>query len=595
MKKILYYLALALVTLSSCQDPNDGEMFVVPTDIESEMTATTILERSPEEYSLWIELLKHADYYNALKNPDTKATVFCPNNDAIYKFLQAKGYSSVADIPVDYAKQVVQIHIIKDKLKTDTEIDQLANTDTTHVNSTDMSETTLFGTALSLNYGYKITDVDDAEREPDWVVHNADSIYINNQARLAKFTAVVSSNANLFTMGDVILPNTETIMDKLDQTEEYSIFASAVHDCGMDSIASKTCDETTTTQQSNAVTRRYTCFAVPDNVYRAAGISDLNGLKAWLASNCQGDDAQLLNYVKYHFMTREYTKAELYDTMKIGQTVIFDTQYNGQVICADQDESRTCLLNKSINIIRSNISTRNGNIHKIDQVMPVYHPAKVTVNWDFLDAADIIAFVNNWGADNNLANFFTRPMESSEKKIDLSGEHKDGDYGEITSFTYEANETRSATNTYRRVGYMKDAFTSSTNRTTPKHNCYMNNYLVLNLGFAGWIEFTTPAIIAGNYQVKLHYIKDITLASIYNKGTAVEFKLDGMQTTKALYKGEKKTQPFYDSIEMELWKKVNFETSGTHTLRMTMRDMEAKNNSSYHLRLDYVEFIPIED
>ena len=55
---------LSLIT-SSCSDPNEGSLFMTPTTEEAEMSATDILERDAAQYSLWTELLKHANYYNA--------------------------------------------------------------------------------------------------------------------------------------------------------------------------------------------------------------------------------------------------------------------------------------------------------------------------------------------------------------------------------------------------------------------------------------------------------------------------------------------------------------------------------------------------
>lgn len=590
MKKIVISLTtMALTLVSACTDPNDGEMFVQPTGLESEMTATDILEKDMDTYSLWIALLKHADYYNALKNPDTRATVFCPTNDAVRKFLAEKDFSCIDSIPVDYAKAVAQVHIVPGTpLLTDAQIDNYASADTTA--STVLPSVTLFGSQLTVRYGYTITDVDDQYRD-DSKVYHTDSIYLNNQARLEKFTAVQCSNANVFTMGDVILPLTETIQTKLEQDGDYSIFAAAVRECGYDSIANLTATNTTATQ-SNAVTRRFTCFAVPDQVYQSAGITDVASLKSYLANHSEGADADLISYVKYHFMTREYYTSEIFNFQSDDQTLIYDTQLSGQAIIANMQEGKR-IINKTINIVRSDIPVRNGLIQKVDNVMPVYHPEPVTVVWDFLNSADIIAFVNAYGAANSLANLFFSPMDQRERQIDLSTEYREGNHGDITTMTYKANETRCNPSNYRRVGYTKETYQDRTHTTTPKHGAYMNNYLTLNLGFAGWAEFVSPSIIAGNYKVVLHYIKDVTQRELFNAGTMTQFDLDDNQSIVYLYKGQP-LMPMYDSVEATLWNKVSFENSGLHTFRITMRDINAKNSSTYHQRLDYLEFIPID-
>ena len=62
-----------------------------------------------------------------------------------------------------------------------------------------------------------------------------------------------------------------------------------------------------------------------------------------------------------------------------------------------------------------------------------------------------------------------------------------------------------------------------------------------------------------------------------------------------LYRGEKGNtiDLMYQSIEETLWNEVVFDKSEPHQFKITIRDMNAKNASTYHLRLDYVEFIPL--
>ena len=112
MKKILLSITAMAALLAGCSDPNEDSLFVQPTNIEEEMSMTTILENSPETYSLWIDLLKYTNYYNALKDANATATVFAPNNEAITKFLADRGVATVEELDYDYARKVVQSHII---------------------------------------------------------------------------------------------------------------------------------------------------------------------------------------------------------------------------------------------------------------------------------------------------------------------------------------------------------------------------------------------------------------------------------------------------------------------------------------------------
>ena len=161
MKKIFFSI-IALFSFAACDDPNEGELFVQPTDIEAEMSMTTILGNSPETYSLWIELLRHANFYNALKDANAKATVFCPNNDAIKNFLAERGLSSVRELDYQYARKLVQNHIIDWQNNANTLSDSTL-IEIARKNGY-IEAQNLFNKYLTLSYGYVETDVDDAYR-----------------------------------------------------------------------------------------------------------------------------------------------------------------------------------------------------------------------------------------------------------------------------------------------------------------------------------------------------------------------------------------------------------------------------------------------
>ena len=60
------------------------------------------------------------------------------------------------------------------------------------------------------------------------------------------------------------------------------------------------------------------------------------------------------------------------------------------------------------------------------------------------------------------------------------------------------------------------------------------------------------------------------------------------------YKGEKKNGGD-GTIQTTIWEDVTFASSGNHTFRMTMRDQKARTDNKYLLRVDCLEFIPIEN
>lgn len=282
MKKILFVFTILLSAMASCDDPNEGELFITPPETEAEMSITDVLETQPQTYSMWIEFMKYADFYNALKNTD-RATVFCPDNEAVLAFLQEKGVASIQELDKEYARNVVRTHIINGENINDSTLNQKAKDKEIIPNQT------LFKSYLSMSYGYLVTDVDDADRTD--IVFCPDSIFINNQARLKKFS-VVCNNGTFFTTGDVIVPLTENVVEKLEQDGNYDIFAAAIRaDHYADSVATLVADTTVSQNGSLTITQhRFTCFAVPDEVFRAAGINDVPGLKQWLVIHSPARD-----------------------------------------------------------------------------------------------------------------------------------------------------------------------------------------------------------------------------------------------------------------------------------------------------------------
>ena len=119
-------------------------------------------------------------------------------------------------------------------------------------------------------------------------------------------------------MGTVITPLAETIIERMELEDDYTIFSEAIREAQFDSIASKVRDTTYVVGGGYVVNNyNYTCFAVPDDVYRQNGITDVSSLKSWLVSHSDGEetngDAALTHYLQYHFLLREHSTDELFD------------------------------------------------------------------------------------------------------------------------------------------------------------------------------------------------------------------------------------------------------------------------------------------
>ena len=595
MKKFSLFI-LALITLiTSCEEPYEGTTYIRSSNDALEMTCAAYLTLNSDEFSLWVELLKYSDYYNALNDADATATVFCPDNDAMREFLEWRGVSSVRELDRDYARAVAQVHILNYDLSDASLINYAENGES-------IPSQTLFQSYLTTGFGYTITDVDDAEL--DNTLHNPDSIYINNQARLAKFTAVKTSNGEIFTMGDVIHPLAETILDKLRPYDEYNIFVGAAELCGYDKIVSRIADTTYNINGSMSINSvNFTCLAVPDEVYAQSGISSVSDLCSYLNAGTNYTDSTnaLYQYIAYHFFDREMKVSDFFNFSEEGQINIYDTECTYQVVTC-QDVGGEHIFNEVARIVRSDMAARNGLIQKVDHILPVWEPDPVTVIWDFCNTAEIISFVNAYGADRNLGALFTSALAAKEYPIDLSEDKRDGDYGNVSAFveneTYLGNSSRASYSNYRKIGFVKCKYKSAREKDVNNYGAYMNNLLVLNLGYAGWVQLESPTIIKGRYKVELCYAANPVLYEFYASGSLTRFTLDDENASSVyIYKGLT-SQGFgkatYGTAFTTLWGEIEFENSGKHVLKATMMDINAKTSSKYHQLWDYVKFTPID-
>lgn len=600
MKNILTILIFSFLLVTGCDDPFMDTTYIEPTNEDQELSSAEYLKKYSDRYSLWIELLKHADLYNALNdaNETVKSTVFAPNNEAVEKFLAWRGVTSVEELNKEYARYVAQVHIMKKKIS---ESEFIA-----HVETGSIPVITLFGSYLTTSYGFRNTDVDD-EFLGSVVTEDPFSIYLNNQAKVANLgRAVETANGIVFTMEDVIRPLSETIPDVLRPYKEYDIFIEAMEKTGYDKIVSVFADTIINIDGSSSITDiRFTCLAVPDEIYRRAGINSFGDLASHLGAgnNYEDPENELYQYVAYHFLGKAYSKDALCEFQEEGQILIYDTKLQGEVITV-QMENDIPKINEEATFIRSNIRARNGYIHKMNHVLPIFEPEPVKVIWDFCDSPDIESFVNSYGASKNLGELFSAPLSNKEYQIDLSEDAIDGNYGTISSFEYRANDAKTSTKSWRKVGFFKTSYVSSSQKEVNKFGANMNNLFILNLGYAGNITMKTPTIIKGKYKVVMYYAGAPALRTFYNNGSNTRFNLDDYQKSIYMWKGipgsfideSKQNNINANGIAADvLWEEVVFEESGVHTFKATMMDINAKTNGSYRQMWDCLEFIPIND
>lgn len=598
MKKIIIIFLVFASLMTACTDPFLNSSFIDKTNANLELSNAEYLKKYSDKYSKWIELLKYADMYNALNDASSNSTLFAPDNEAVARFLEWKGVSSVQELDKEYARNVAKVHILKGILR---ENEFIAD-----VEAGSIPVKTLFGSYLTTSYGYKNFDVDD-EYLNTVKLQDSLNIYLNNQAKVANLgRADTTVNGRVYGMEDVIRPLSETMVDVLKTYDYYKIFVEAAEKTGFNKIVSVYADTITNINGSISITeKRFTCFAVPDQVYNNAGIQSFNDLAAYLhaGTDYTNPENAVYKYIAYHYLGQAYQKASLAKVKSEAEVKIYDTKLPGNVITV-QVQNGLVKINDLATIIRSNIKARNGVIYKIDNILPVFEPKPQLVKWDFCNTADIESFVNAYGASKSLGDLFSEPISNKEYQIDLSLDQLEGNFGTITAFTYNPTAAKTSTRSWRRVGFFKCSYVSSTLKDVNKYGAYMDNLFILNLGYAGNITMKTPTIIKGKYKVVLYYAGAPGLKTFYTNGSNTRFNLDDYQKSIYMWKGipatfvdpANKTNINANGIASEvLWDEITFDASGVHTFKATMMDINAKTNGSYRQMWDYLEFIPIAE
>ena len=202
MKKI-YYIAVLILSalfLGACSDKDAGSgVFAEAEDVP---VSTYLAQDEEGRFTVWVELLKKADLYNAL-NISGSNTCFVPTDEAMKKYFTSNNISGVSAISKDDAKILIKYHTISGK-------------SITHSSFVDgvIPDTVASGDFLSISI-----------REG-----GLSQIYVNDEARIEKLSIKVS-NGVIHILETALTPITETVYGKLSK-DKFSIFRSLVDATG---------------------------------------------------------------------------------------------------------------------------------------------------------------------------------------------------------------------------------------------------------------------------------------------------------------------------------------------------------------------------
>ncbi len=453
MKKILLsiWIVLGCFTLMRCDDPYMDDAFAA----YEELPVGEWLEAQPE-FSLWVELMKKADLFDAV-NVGSKFTCFVADNEAVTDYLHEYGWNSIAEMDLEKAKLLVRYHLIADvTYKSKDLVGKLGNK-------------TLSGDYLTAEFtdgGYN-------------------AIYINKQALVIKADQELLNNTVVHILDKVLRPVIATTWDLIDQDSvRYSVFRAAALECRLDTLLSRY-----ERKFSDVVSVRdyKTVFIESDSVFRVAGIHSLNDLVEHLKTRYQSDNrAEVLQKFMYYHVSKDLkdfqalgtfdknveTKVQNLNTYDATQLISVKDVKSHLVFNADADGKGVMLVEGQYDKIAN-----NGYLHELDGILYMAEAEPAVVVWELTDyeCFRALSLYQKWSSNDD------------GKKLEI-----DREMAKAEGVTWKTvPDDDAALRYYLRSGQY----------------FYENDAVSMSLGYVGWAQFKMPVIAKGKYKVTLHSIR----------------------------------------------------------------------------------------
>ena len=273
-------------------------------------------------------------------------TLFLADNDAFQAYYESKGKSSYMDFTDEEITKILRNNVVAAEIKT------------SDIGLGALSEKNALG-------DYLVSEFRGSE------------IIINKYSRIVDRDIEVA-NGIIHRVDKVIDPVTEGTYETIKQLSEFSIFAQGLEAAGL----KDTLDINEIPYGKTFARVRYTILAVPDSVYIANGINSVQDLIAHYdngVGNINQTDNGFYEYMVYHCLERTNYLSDIEDGIYwvISRNNYVEFSVGAEFSVNPDDSIFTTFIDKY-----SNIPTKNGVIHGIDQLLPVQPPVAKEFKWD---------------------------------------------------------------------------------------------------------------------------------------------------------------------------------------------------------------------
>ena len=444
-KPFALFLVLISLLLSYCAD--EPLYWKLRPD---EQNVGDYIANNPDQFSEFAKLMELTSL-KAVLNVRGPYTVMVPTNEAMIEYYREKKVNSLTDFSDATRQRLIRNHIYTSLQGTD------------RIGLGTIRDTNALG-------DYMTSEFKDAD------------IILNKNAKIIKKDIRVN-NGIVHVVDKVLDPVTKDIYSLVSENPAYTIFSEGLRLTGI-----KDTLQIISFQGINKLVRtRFTLFAVPDTIYYRFGIHNVNELINWCGAspdNLSSKENPFYRYIEYHcligtFYLNFILSLDNYPVLSGENFLTF----------ADSDDYKINfdpILNKYTGFIlpASNITAKNGVIHTVNDLLPVYYPGPKDIEFDVTDYPDLKQqdcyqhYYMKWTDGQN-----------SFEKIKFQGDY--------LQYIYSPNMIRGA----------------------------LNSADCLSMSGFWWIEITTPYIIKGRYEFWLFVLggdSDYPHFDVYIDGVKVK-------------------------------------------------------------------------
>ena len=359
----------------SC-DPGSNNSSFLDDDVT---TISNYIEDNQVTYSYFWELLLSTQMKGALSayNPNGSGyTLFMPNNNAFEKYIQVNDkYPSFESLLDDheFANLLIRYHLVNRSFQTN------------DFPFGALSDTTYTGDFLTIGFSKTLDS----------------TVYKVNNIAPVVLPNIELINGYIHIIDEVLEPIAYSSYDWLLENEDYSIISEAFTITGL----VDTLGIFSTNQSGESLKNLYTILGEPDSIFQKKGINSIEDLiEVYNTPGREYHDIEndLYQFAAYHILEGSYFLDEFsgvynynsYANSPVQISADFEIRINPGVDTLDViiDGGDTTIINYvRVDMVESNILTKNGAIHVLKDVMEVHIPGRTEATLQFYEEPRIQA------------------------------------------------------------------------------------------------------------------------------------------------------------------------------------------------------------